>query len=75
MPEGTLEDFEDHGTLARTVDTDVDAARRAFDDLGELGIDMEDVASTLEEEGVASFTKSYDELLASLDAKADDLRR
>jgi transaldolase len=74
MPEGTLEDFEDHGTLAQTIDDGVDDARRLFDQLAELGIDMEDVASTLEDEGVASFAKSYDELLTSLDTKADDLR-
>jgi transaldolase len=74
MPEGTLEDFEDHGTLAQTVDDGVDDARRLFDRLAELGIDMEDVATTLEDEGVASFAKSYDELLTSLDTKADDLR-
>jgi transaldolase len=74
MPEGTLEDVEDHGTMARTVDADVDGARRLFDDLAALGIDMEDVANTLEDEGVASFSKSYDELLTSLDAKADELR-
>jgi len=75
MPEATLEAFEDHGVLGRTVDDDLDEARAIFDRLGELGIDMDDVATTLEEEGVASFSKSYDELMTALEDKADDLKR
>src|SRR4029079_7436849 len=63
MPEATLEAFDDHGTLARTVDADPDAARRGIDDLAEVGVDMADVTDVLEREGVATFEKSYDELL------------
>ncbi|MGH9246245.1 MAG: transaldolase [Acidimicrobiales bacterium] len=73
MPETTLEDVEAHGTLGRTVDAGLGAARRAIDDLAALGIDMEDVASTLEDEGVATFAKSYDELLTTLETKATEL--
>ena len=38
--------------------------------LAEVGIDMEDVEQTLEDEGVHSFSKSFDELLQSLTDKA-----
>ncbi len=74
MPEGTIADFLDHGTVARTVDTDLDGAQRLMTDLARAGIDMEDVASTLETEGVASFSKSFDELVQSLTDKANALR-
>ena len=74
MPENTLEAFDDHGTLARTADADVDGARKVIDDLAEVGIDMSDVTRTLEEEGVAAFAKSFDELIATLEEKADRLR-
>jgi transaldolase len=74
LPDGTLAAFEDHGTLARTVDADPAAARQVVASLAELGIDLETVAATLEEEGVASFSKSFDELLGSLSAKAEQLR-
>ena len=74
MPEQTLEDFEDHGTLARTVDADFDGARRVIEQLAAVGVDLDDVTRVLEEEGVAAFTKSYDELLASLESKAGELR-
>jgi transaldolase len=70
MPDQTVDAFLDHGTLARTVDADPHAARRALDALGRAGIDMADVARTLEDEGVASFAKSFDELLQVLTDKA-----
>ncbi len=73
MPEATLDAFEDHGVLAPTVEDDVDDARSVFERLAALGIDMEDVSHTLEEEGVAAFAKSFDELLTALQAKADQL--
>jgi transaldolase len=41
--------------------------------LSAAGIEMEDVAQTLEAEGVASFAKSFDELLQSLSDKANAL--
>jgi transaldolase len=73
MPDQTIDAFMDHGTLARTVNADPDGARRALDALAEAGIDMADVGRTLEDEGVASFTKSFDELIQSLDDKANAL--
>ena len=36
-----------------------------------VGIDMVDVVRVLENEGVASFAKSFDELLGALDDKRD----
>jgi transaldolase len=73
MPDGTVADFLDHGTVARTVDDGVDAARQLIGDLAAAGIDMEDVSRTLESEGVASFAKSFDELMQSLTDKANSL--
>ena len=35
---------------------------------------MRDVTRTLEDEGVASFSKSFDELITSLEGKAAELR-
>lgn len=74
MPESTLDAFDDHGTLARTVDADPEAALATMHRLVEVGIDMADVTRVLEEQGVASFSKSYDELLAAMETKAAELR-
>jgi transaldolase len=73
MPDETIAAFLDHGTVTRTVDAGADEARRALARLHELGIDMADVAKTLEDEGVASFSKSFDELMQSLADKANAL--
>lgn len=75
MPDATLDAFEDHGRLERRVDADPDAARATLDALAEAGVDMADVTRVLEDEGVASFSKSFDELLDVLRGKADQLRR
>jgi len=74
MPDGTVTDFLDHGTVDRTVDTDLVGARAVIDRLAAAGIDMEDVAGVLETEGVASFAASFDDLMATLETKAAALR-
>ena len=72
MPDATVAAFVDHGTVARTVDVDVDGAARLLDqELPDAGIDMDDVTRTLELEGVSSFVKSWDELIQSLTDKAN----
>ena len=73
MPEGTLQAFADHGTLARTVDADPQAAVDTLATLAAVGIDIADVEQTLEDEGVHSFAKSFDELLQKLTDKAATL--
>jgi len=70
MPDDTVDALLDHGTLTRSVDADPDAAESALRRLEEAGVDMADVARTLEDEGVASFAKSFDELLQVLKDKA-----
>lgn len=75
LPEPTLEAFADHGTLARTVDTvaAIASAHATWAALAAVGVDMEDVANTLEAEGVASFVKSFEELLATLQSRVSEI--
>ena len=73
MPDATVEAFADHGTVARTVDQHLDEAKADLARLADAGIDMADVARLLEDEGVASFAKSFDELIQSLTDKANAL--
>jgi transaldolase len=76
LPEPTLEAFADHGVADRTVDTldAISSAHTVWGALAANGIDMDDVADVLEREGVASFSKSFDDLLASLAARATEFR-
>jgi transaldolase len=71
LPEPTIAAYEDHGTLARTVDTGVDEAADVMRRLATVGIDMDDVGLALEIQGVASFHGSFQKLLAALDAKTN----
>jgi transaldolase len=73
MPETTIDAFEDHGALARTVDAGVDESRALLEKLATVGVDLDDVSRVLEEEGVASFAKSFDELIQALTDKATAL--
>lgn len=70
LPEATLHAFADHGTVSRTITRDTDVARSEWDALASLGIDVDNVALRLEEDGVASFIQSFDDLIAALAAKA-----
>eukprot|EP00250_Pteridium_aquilinum_P018207 c23988_g1_i1 orf=226-1539(+) len=70
MPDAAVEAFMDHGKVARTIDIDYEEAQRVYDKIEELGIHWSDVGSLLEIEGVESFSKSFDDLLGSLDKKA-----
>ena len=75
MPDATVAAFLDHGTVGRTVDAEVDAARADLERADALGVDMGDVSKVLEEEGVAAFTKSFNELMQRLNDKAGAVGR
>jgi transaldolase len=73
MPLDTIEAFEDHGRVERTLDRDVEDARKVLEALAAAGIDYDDVVETLEREGVEKFAKSFRELFADLETKRDQL--
>ena len=66
MPDATIDAFEDHGVVERTLDADVEEAEAQMAALPGLGIDMTQVTYELEREGVKSFDDSFDELLATV---------
>ena len=74
IPDKTLELFCDHGTVARTLDTDLPGAHAVLDRLAAIGVSLADVTAQLETEGVASFSASFDDLLATMEQKAAQLR-
>ncbi len=73
LPDKTIEAFEDHGTVDRTIDVGLDEARSVMEGLAAVGVDIDDVTRTLENEGVAAFEKSFDELIDALGEKAERL--
>jgi len=73
MPPATIEAFRDHGEVKRTVNARVGAAEGLLKELERAGISMRDVTDQLLTEGIASFQKSFDELLAGIEEKTDVL--
>ncbi len=66
LPEATITAFEDHGTLARTIDTHVEESADVMRRLARVGIDMDDVGSVLEEQAINAFEHSFRGALVSL---------
>ena len=73
MPRETVEAVQDHGEVERTLDDDIEGARRTLEAFAEAGVDYDDVVAVLEREGVEKFAKSFRELFADLEAKRDSL--
>jgi transaldolase len=73
MPKETIDAFQDHGRVEPTLERDLDGARRLFEELGEVGVDYDDVTDTLEREGVDKFADSFRELLDGVRAKRGEL--
>jgi transaldolase len=69
LTEATIAAFEDHGTVERSIENRTDASSRILEQLVGVGINMRDVTKKLENEGVAAFTQSFDQLLATLQPK------
>ncbi len=67
MPESTLHATAEHGALrGDTVHGSYEESRQVFADLGKLGISYDDVVQVLEDEGVAKFAASWNELLETV---------
>jgi transaldolase len=75
MPPATIEAFRDHGEVKRTVDANLEAAEQTIGALAAIGIPLPDVTEKLLADGLASFQKSFDTLIAGLERKASALGR
>jgi transaldolase len=73
MPPATIEAFKDHGVVARTVDKKVAVAEGLLKEIEAVGISIREVTQKLLDEGIASFQKSFDELIAGLESKIGSL--
>ncbi len=72
MPAATLEAVADHGRpRGNAIAGTYESARATFDALRRIGVDFEDVVEQLEEQGLASFAKSWDELIASVTSQLE----
>lgn len=77
LPPKTLEAFQDHGTVAETINKELDgylAPQEVLDRLAEVGIDMEQVTTRLQDDGVDAFIDSFETLITQVAAKRTILK-
>jgi transaldolase len=69
MPDSTLEALFDHGTIAGVLSPDGGDFEAQLSAFAKAGVDKQGLALKLQEEGAASFTNSWNELLARIDVQ------
>ncbi len=70
MKPETIDAFRDHGKAEITIHRGIDEARRLASDLEAIGIDLEEVGTVLQDQGVDLFADSFRKLLAEVEHKA-----
>lgn len=74
MPYGTIEAFADHGVLeGDTVRGSAAASHATLDALRAEGIDLDEVFTLLEKQGVEKFVTAWDDLLDTVRARIDEI--
>jgi transaldolase len=73
VPPATLAAFNDHGVVEARIRNNVPGAHEVFNRLTALGVPVSALIDQLEPEGVASFAKSFDDLLATLETRRREL--
>ena len=73
MPPATIDAFRDHGIVDKTVDKKTAAAEGLLKEIEAVGISVREVTEKLLVDGIASFQKSFDELIAGLESKIGSL--
>jgi transaldolase / glucose-6-phosphate isomerase len=74
VPPATLTAFREHGEVRRSLDENVDLAKRQLKQLAAAGIDLDQVTHELEVEGVDAFTKSFESLVATLAKASSEIK-
>ena len=69
MPEPTLLAFADHGEVGDLLPPDGGVAEQVLKEFEQAGIDVAALAARLQEEGKASFNKSWEDLLSSISSQ------
>lgn len=74
VPPETLDAFLDHGTVALTVEDNLDETRAQIEKLDTLGINLNDETEALQQEGVDKFIAPFDSLMEAITTKRDNIR-
>jgi transaldolase len=75
MPEGTLKAFADHGQVGTTLPANGGDCETMLARFAKAGIDLAALAQRLQDDGAASFVKSWTDLVACIRSKRSALQR
>jgi len=75
MPEGTLKALADHGDVGATLPADGGNADEELARFADAKIDVDALATQLQDDGAKSFVKSWNELMGVIGSKSETLKR
>ena len=75
MPEGTLKAFAHHGEIGAMLAPDGGDCEQVLAAFTKAGIDIDALGKRLQEEGAASFDKSWNDLMACIESKGAVMRK
>ena len=73
MPEGTLKALADHGDLSEIMSADGGDCEAVLDEFAAAGIDIDDLAAKLQDDGAKSFVSSWNDLMEVIASKSASL--
>jgi transaldolase len=75
MPEATLKALADHGELSGVLPADGGDCEEVLAQFAKAGVDVDALATQLQDDGAKSFVKSWSDLMEVLASKSADLRK
>jgi transaldolase len=75
MPDGTLRAFGDHGEVGAPLPPDGGDCEKVLADFAKAGVDIDALATRLQDEGAASFVKSWNDLIGCIESKSAVMRK
>ena len=75
MPENTLKAFADHGEVGERLAADGGDFERVLASFTKAGVGVDALATQLQNEGAASFVKSWNDLMACVESKSAAMRK
>jgi transaldolase len=75
MPEGTLKAFAQHGEVGAMLAPDGGDCEQVLAEFAKAGIDIDALSTRLQDEGAASFDKSWTDLTACIESRSAVIRK
>jgi transaldolase len=75
MPEGTLKALADHGDLSEIMSADGGDCEAVLDEFAAAGIDINGLATKLQDDGAKSFVNSWNDLMGVIASKSATLAK